>query len=488
MTTESDISLWIRRHLDGESTKAETRALRAAIERDPTVLDRLYETAVFETDLSAWLADHARRRPKAHRRLRFGAPLALAASLLAALGIGLWLNRARLEPIPGAAIARVESVQGSVFSVQDAAPERLALKAGDEILPGMRIETGADSAATLAWLDKTAHLTLAESSVLSMPAGVPSVSFQKRMVLHQGALTAAVARQPAAQPFEAKTPHARATVLGTRFRLNVKRTSNIQQGTSNVQGDSTWLSVEEGLVRFARLADEDAIEVAAGRFAVAGATPDDFRLKAYPADTEWIDGRVIFEDDFSEGLKRWLTLQGRVDKATQNLTYEAFVQEDGRHIEAKRGTKGKEQGVLIRNREDSGTVFPIILLNRPVKASAYSVEWEFRQGFERGQTRSRATQHWWGVTDLEVVIHNEKRISAGDAWRKQRNEMIPLDESAKPYRWLQKTFHEGELQSVHRVNLDPEKIGFFVHSGNAFLVRCTIRELIPVTEVPAQGE
>ena len=485
------------------------RSVAQELRADPALREHYRQDLYVRTLLREWAQENQAATAgtgRTRRRLRFGAPLALAASLLAALGIGLWLNRDRLEPLPGAAIARVESAQGSVFGFADAAAtEPRPLRPGDEILPGMRIETGADSAATLAWLDKTAQLALAESSVLSMPAGVPSVSvrassvsLQKRMVLHQGALTATVAQQPTAQPFEAETPHARATVLGTRFRLNVKRTSNIQQGTSNVQGDSTWLSVDDGRVRFARLADEAAIEVAAGEFAVAGANAEDFALKAYPADTEWIDGRVIFEDDFSDGLKHWTLGQRRVNRE-ERYEHEEFYPQGLCRIEPKqerirgRDTHGilMKQGNLKAKTSPYNIPMPFMLLNRPITAQAFSIEWEYRldargEGSEAGPT-------FFNVSDMMSVWTDADKRHAGVKTDKRtrdmvnRSELIPLGDTNPPYRWKFRSFHNGELHAVTHVNFDAEKIGFLVRFGEAFVARCTIRELVPVPERPVSA-
>ncbi len=241
------------------------------------------------------------------RRWRIFAPLATAAGLL--LALGLWLNRTNQETqyLHGL-IARVESVQGSVFSVQDIASRRRALKTGDEIREGMRIETGADGAVTLAWVAKATTVDVASNSQLE-------TRNSKLTFLHQGSLSAAVAPQMSGQPFAVETPHALATVLGTRFEMVVRgdagrppldaRLPAVGSAKAGLPAiPFTRLDVDGGLVRFVRLTDQKSVDVAAGQFAVAS---DNVELKAYAQETKWIAGRILFEDDFeNDGLARWM--------------------------------------------------------------------------------------------------------------------------------------------------------------------------------------
>ncbi len=524
------------KYVEGSLTPEERAALKARLADDPVWTARfigtLAETSAMigaASQVEA-LAREADRQRVARQRRRWAVwtPLALAASLLAALGIGLWLNRARLEPLPGAAIARVESAQGSVFGFADAvATEPRPLRQGDEILPGMRIETGADSAATLAWLDKTAHLTLAESSVLSMPAGVPSVSLQKRMVLRQGALTATVASQPTASPFETETPHARATVLGTRFRLNVRGETGNAKQDARLPRRSAWakpgrstldarlpaagsehpdpsinhqpstipatinhqpltiLHVDDGRVRFTRLADEAAIEVAAGQFAVAGASPDDFLLKAYPADTEWIDGRVIFEDRFENGLAHWEAGQFAVIDG-QMQDYSSLKPEDGHRIEPRQIRRGSDthRGIVLQ-RNATGNTKPFLLLKQKILSPAYAVEWEL---FHDAKRESGARNVLFGAQDSLTLFYHLRDSKPGTRTT-LGVEVTPRDGDTR-LPWKIRIKSNEALQSEALGRFQAGRVGFMAYMGpgEIFLIRCTIRELVPVPETPAQGE
>ncbi len=501
-----DDALW--KYLDDDLTPTEQRELDRAMRTDPSLVGKLVRFAMQEVALRE-LSGATAGMPVRHRWRRWAPPLALAASLLVALGIGLWLNRTTPETIVAHdVIASVEHVQGSAFGFADAdATEPRPLRIGDEILFGMRIETGPDSAATLAWLDNTARLALAESTVISMPAGVPSVpvrassvSLQKRMVLHQGALTATVAPQPAEQPFAVETPHALATALGTRFRLEVRgETGNGKQDARRLTLDarlpavdaehpdsspnhqpSTILHVEDGRVRFMRLADRESVEVAAGEFAVAG---DDFPLKPYPADTDWIEGRLVFEDDFSDGLRHWFLGQTRVNMETLMGADEPFAQTEGRIIEAARFRRdGREIPGIRMAADDNAGVFPFLMVNRPVTETAYVVEWEYAM-LKPGKA---GPAHPGQSVDDDLLFH-EKRLrdfktdfKKSELWLTVRVELTPLDVSHRPYTLRRRVYYSGRLASVARTAFQKELVGFSMQSGDVFLSRCTIRELVPV--------
>ncbi len=306
----------LAQYVEGAMTEAETAEFVAWLKQNHAWARRAMDELDFDSELALLCGkttetvalevqakiERVRLRPdgtmrssmrEPTRSLRFLPPLAVAASLLAALGIGLWLSRTTLEtPAPYAAIARVESVQGSVFSVQDTDPHPRALQAGDEILANTHIETGADGAATLAWLTEDATVELAASSKLETRSS-------KRAVLHEGQLTATVAPRTTADLFTIDTPNASAEVLGTRFRIQTAQAANSNNGFF------TRLDVEEGRVRLIRLADKASVETLANRFAVAA---ENIEMKAYEQGTEWIAGRILFADDFeTDKLAQWKT-------------------------------------------------------------------------------------------------------------------------------------------------------------------------------------
>ncbi len=444
----------------------------------------------------------AKRAPIRSRFRGWASPLAAAAGLLAVLGIGLWLSRTALQTsAPYGAVARVESVQGSVFGVQDADPRPRALHAGDEILVGMRIETGADSAATLVWLTEAATVELAADSKLETRSS-------KRSFLHQGQLSAAVGPQPPDQPFEVETPHALATVLGTRLRMQVgewKRGTGPPHASAKRLGEGgtpapssqpstipsaipfTRLDVEEGLVRIARRADRNSLDVAAGRFAVVGEDDAAFALKTYPADAEWVDGPVIFRDRFDRGLDRWRA----------SLWYR---QPDGRAVEDTDVIA--EAWQYVRIREGAGrtpsenamelrcaTDLDRILAMRPLAdltAPSFAVEFDFRPLESFGvesfsfQASSPPLTLPLDPREKEKANHVLQRSTREGRWFVWRQEYLFQSDPVNGLTVKANSYYDG---FPHRFILSNQTqqflVQFSVGKGRVLIGNYSIREMIP---------
>ena len=432
--------------------------------------------------------------------------LAAAASLLAALGLGLWLSRTDPEmPLAHGAVARVESVQGTAFRIQDIAPQRRALKAGDEIREGMRIETSVNSAVKLAWIEEATRVEVAGNSKLE-------TRNSKRAFLYQGRLTAQVAEQPTARPFEVETPHALATVLGTRFRLEVRGETGRplasakrlgEAGTSDARlpavGSAkagrpaipfTRLDVEGGQVRFTRLTDQASVDVAAGEFTVAGAKAEDFTLKAYPRDTKWIEGPILFEDDFVDGFKHWKSGKLRVDE-NGNVAHEPFFSGDGhRFADAHLAVPGKTvTGILLEAGSQSKTM-PFIALKEKIAADAYTVEFRYNLWLQDGG--SIAGPEFGPVRDFDYIFRSgpkertfsKKRMQTDPhTWHVSHYSITPLHDG--PFMLLLNVDADGEPQMKARINADAGFVGFHVKRGKAMVYRCVVRELIPANRIPS---
>jgi ferric-dicitrate binding protein FerR (iron transport regulator) len=142
------------------------------------------------------------------------------------------------------AIAQLDQVSGEVRVA--GAPVR----SGHPIRPGDEIRTARDAGAVLAYPDGTA-VTLDDDTTLTAE--------QPRHVrVARGSLLARVAKQPAGEAMVFSSARAEARVLGTTLRFSE-------------EAAETALLVEEGRVRFSRVADGAAVEVAAGHFSVAHA-------------------------------------------------------------------------------------------------------------------------------------------------------------------------------------------------------------------------
>ncbi len=172
--------------------------------------------------------------------------LAAAASLMLGLGAVFWPDH---EATP-AVIATLDFADGAVHwsgGIEDAKSE---LAPGDELASGNLVVESASGAAQMTFRDGT-RLTVTGESEISI-----AETDRKHLTLRRGNLTADVAEQPAGRPLTIQTPSAEIEVLGTVLSVS-----------SN--GESTTLSVDEGLVRLRRLADGSMIEVPAGHLVTA---------------------------------------------------------------------------------------------------------------------------------------------------------------------------------------------------------------------------
>jgi hypothetical protein len=170
----------------------------------------------------------------------------------------------RPAPVTAAAGARSEArpativrTEGSVLLVAEARTAQA--QPGAEIAAGAGVFTvGRESRAVVAFPDGS-ELDLEGDTVLAQIAeGAASDEGGrgKRAFLARGRLVAAVARQPEGRPLTIATPHARATVLGTRFSLLV-------------DAKSSRLDVEDGRVELVKIDGGRPVLVRANEYALA---------------------------------------------------------------------------------------------------------------------------------------------------------------------------------------------------------------------------
>jgi len=175
-------------------------------------------------------------------------PLAVAASLALALGLGGWLySRARraAEPPAYARLSSSAEVRIRRGTVSLRAGQDAVLREDDEIWTGPRAQ------AVLRYAGEQTEIVIGPDSTLRLceQAG-------KRVDLSRGQCEATIARQPADRPMVFTTPNAVAKVVGTRLRLAV-------------EPRSTRLDVLAGTVSLARKSDERSVLVRAGHYAEA---------------------------------------------------------------------------------------------------------------------------------------------------------------------------------------------------------------------------
>jgi hypothetical protein len=193
------------------------------------------------------------RLPLRSRRSRMWSIAAACAA--AALILAFWRRPTgeRADDADPASIAVIAEMRGSV-SVQRGGAD-VACAPSTALRRGDRVITGAGGSAVIAWRGESTTFAMAADGEARLEGGDAD---GKRVRLDGGSIAAQVAKQPAGRPLVLSTPHGAITVIGTRF-------------TATVSVRATRLSVDEGRVAFARTAEADVVEIAAGGSSEAAA-------------------------------------------------------------------------------------------------------------------------------------------------------------------------------------------------------------------------
>ena len=266
MSPTAELDFLLGGMVDGLLDEPAVARLEALLASDAGARRRYRRFVALDAGLR-WDYVAAAREPQpaavARRRWR---PLAAAAAALVLLtcGAALWSARGALPALT------VVDVAGGSLTWSDDAGERRALSGGEGLSSGQLALDGASASARLRFADGSTVVLAGDSAVALAGTG------QKLLRLTHGALSADVQPQPAGRPLLVRTGTAELRVLGTRF-------------TVTTDAERTTLEVEHGRVRLERLADGQAVEVAAQQSAVAGLDPARPMLAAHrdPPPQRW---------------------------------------------------------------------------------------------------------------------------------------------------------------------------------------------------------
>lgn len=240
--------------LDRRNFPAQVEQRIADYERGQEELDRQVHTLreLAEAELhrpTAWTASS----PWGRYLLALSAAVAICVALL----ISQW------TPATAQALATVVEVSGDVRLV--VGKDESTPAPGAPILGDHRVFTPAGASLAVEYVDRTRIWIGGASDVAFHTEKGTSA---KRVTLQRGELVAAVTPQ-AGGPMQFSTPHAVATVRGTRLRLTVNDAD-------------TLLDVTEGRVQLDELASRRSIAVAAHQTAVASRQALELRSLAWP--------------------------------------------------------------------------------------------------------------------------------------------------------------------------------------------------------------
>lgn len=332
---EQELRQLFERFHSGELTSEEERKLEEALE-DPAARALFVEDTVLSSSLrhvlkvqeeqAAGGARQQKRRKRSSRiRNRRARPrksvfetarpiFALAAVVCIAVGAYLYYAPQNApDPSQPQLMARIQSTSPSAVVLRDGrelnASEGLRLNPGDVLITdSTEGETGdaMHSVVAIGYPGENTSLRMGPDAKLAFRDETKG----KRYELLRGTLEAEVAKQPAGKPMILNTPHGKAEVVGTQFRLRVVRSESASPSL-------TRLSVLEGAVKLSRGAD--TVTVKAGYFAEAG--------KNIPLTAKAIDDAgILFSEDF-ENVDAIRTKWNAIDNGMPT-TYDKILEID----------------------------------------------------------------------------------------------------------------------------------------------------------------
>ena len=189
------------------------------------------------------------RKPRVMtKRSTWAIPLGACATLAA--GVLLFFVFRSNPPQP---VAKLKEPGNGVLVVRDG--KNVVVSNDLEILANDQIQCPQSNAATIEYADATRVDLKSDTTVVVAPAGRSSSG--KCIRIEHGKLSAVVSKQPPGNPLAFVSAQAEATVLGTQLEMEV-------------DSRATKLSVIEGNVSFASLAQSKSLAVATGEYAIAG--------------------------------------------------------------------------------------------------------------------------------------------------------------------------------------------------------------------------
>ncbi len=312
MDTEKRILL--EAYLDGELSSRQARELIHLCRQDPDFRAALVDESVFlqqihialhernlqedsrdfasecvDAVLSVDATDAAVRQRG--RLWNHWKPLALAAGLLLVLGVYGLLHFSGQKATRGPIVRVVTASPGvTIQSHGQSAP----VTAGDVLYPDDKLVTGKSQKAVLIHSTSASRFKLGENS---------HFTFKNEMLasLDQGRVDADFPPGKLKETFVFETPHAVATVIGTRLSLNVNK-------------QSSRLDVYRGLVGYQPVHDKDGqmLYVSENEYAVA---EPGIKMTVLPSGTAYesfsslsriyCDKKVIFREDFANSVTNW---------------------------------------------------------------------------------------------------------------------------------------------------------------------------------------
>ena len=532
------ISAVINGHFMHDRTKLYRQVLASLKTKSQKL--RMVDSIISELDKES----SKRKIFREHKRSRFPRIIwiSIAACLMIMAG-AYFFNIYQMHRISGLIQAKIMERQGKVNIFREKDDAVIPAEKGMYIHAGDRLELKRSSECIFEYIDdksrvragsgkRDTHLTLNDNEK------------GKRMHLESGDLHIQAAKQPDGKPMLLTTPHALVQVVGTEFTLRVINSLNsqINNSGSNRKLQYTYMDVAKGIVRLTRLSDKESVNVAGGTFAVASGK---LELKTYPAGTmhvagnkgiggTWVfsgtelselqhvaegkvsadpdeeseikyrDGRIVFQDDFEQGLGKWEFRMGRrtVGHGGSSIS-EPYIPGPGRRIQTL-SVRRREQPTLVLFQDNKGLRgrewINSVIRDWRCKGD-FSVEYDLRlidsrhkeviRGwYSEGRTIQWPVGHWCHVREEFIRLVGakgrrltvwRKRVSVKGGFRRENSGLGPYDEDMIQ----EATFAKRIIESHCRPRIAE---GLLLPTGGGaeamWVDNVVVRELVPINREP----
>ncbi len=284
MNDKPNIETLIDRYLTGKSSPEDNEALSVALKDNTDLVSAVYEQSLIDHDLKK-LFHHEKARVSRSASLRplFFRVLAAAAAILLAAGVG-FLYFTQFAPDPVITVAALHG-NAEAFVVRE--NRTVVAGIGDRLHTGDQIRLQGTGSATLQSVTGGVKLDLTNRGRLKILS-------KRRYLLEEGRIKVACLSREGNDPLQFMTSLSRVDVTGTEFVL---KTLPLHSA----------VRTEKGHIRFYDLRSEDSVTVGAGECAMIHKDKEDIYKDTY-SPGKYIEGRIIFSDDFEDGVEQWKSL------------------------------------------------------------------------------------------------------------------------------------------------------------------------------------
>ena len=193
--------------------------------------------------------------------------------------------------------------------------------------------------------------------------------------------------------------------------------------------------------------------------------------------TEYVDGPIVFQDDFEEGAKRWNVSVLRGPVGEHRLDESAAIPPECVRVEARKIHGARSNALVLEHKGIGERATIAVVPSTSIGVTAFSFEADTCVKEDSGMSCLISA-----AGPQEVVYRNAEFTHSPDHWKRIRMSLVSrTDGMGRPY-FEMKFYIKGTLIS-HIRNYTSQAIpGFVLDRGKALIDNVVIREMVPKEE------